>query len=60
MGHYKNDQKQGDGTLYGKNGTVSYSGNFNRNMPDGKGYVLNKKGDKVMMMWRDGISSEIK
>lgn len=39
------------GTIYSKNGRIAYSGEMRHGMPHGKGYLMNRNGDRVDTDW---------
>lgn len=45
-GDYKNDKKNGNGTLFGADGKISYCGEFKDGLPHGKGYIPLPDGTK--------------
>ena len=53
------DEKHGTGTLYKKNGNISFSGNWKNGLPHGKGFVTNDFGDKIHLTWINGLDEKI-
>ena len=43
VGDYANGIREGKGTIYAKNGTIAYSGEMRKGLPNGRGFTMNKE-----------------
>ena len=55
-GDYRNDYREGEGTLYNKDGTISYEGQLKEGLPHGRGSIF-IRGRKVALQWQMGINA---
>lgn len=58
-GSYKNDVKEGKGTIYGKNKLIAFQGEIKNGLPHGKGKAPGSDGQLYEVTWNEGISSMI-
>jgi hypothetical protein len=56
-GEYKDGLKCGNGTIFNHDNTIAYSGNFERDLPNGEGFVL-EDGKKAFAQFKDGLDIE--
>lgn len=57
-GSYKNDLKDGEGTIYNFDHSIAYEGEFKNGLPHGKGVTyVNGKGQPAE--WIEGIDSRL-
>lgn len=56
VGQYVDGNKEGFGTLYNGDGSVSYEGSFKKGLPHGSGKAYNKEGKSVDGDWVEGIN----
>ena len=52
-GYFKNGKREGKGRINNQDGSF-YVGNYENNMPNGKGYYKWAEGEEYEGQWRDG------